>query len=430
MDAADHKFMAQLVRSVTDACRVPSGEEVRPGVSNELAFTVVRPAGKAGYPAIWVQDFTMIFSGGHLSHNEGLNHLRLFLQCQNGNQRRDLQNGAWIPPHAIPDHVRFDGKPVFFPGTYSADDDQGGEPWGITPPFNNPYDLIWLAHSLRTRPGTSDFLREEVDGTSVYARLQKAYQVPTTDPHTGLVVTRAEERAVGFIFCDSIYMTGALLMPSLLRIRASRQMADLATFLGRDADAELYSEQAGQTAQHLSDTFVCEGDVGVWLQASTGISCQPDVWGSIYAVYLNVLPPDTRSAVLLELVNALRKGTIEWEGALRHVPLDRDASEQSAWERTPTPHNRYQNGAYWHMPTGWLISVLSTAYPDWAKEVEDRFLDHMRKYAFTKGEPFGAPWECIGWGGQARQNPIFGPSITVPYSTLMGPQDKRGPNYN
>lgn len=71
MNAADLKFMAQLVRSVTDACRVPSGEEVRPGISNELAFTVVRPAGKAGYPAIWVQNFTMTLRKGNRSAPRG-----------------------------------------------------------------------------------------------------------------------------------------------------------------------------------------------------------------------------------------------------------------------------------------------------------------------------------------------------------------------
>ncbi len=33
-------------------------------------------------------------------------------------------------------------------------------------------------------------------------------------------------------------------------------------------------------------------------------------------------------------------------------PVSLSASATSAWERTATPGNRYQNGAYWHMPVG------------------------------------------------------------------------------
>jgi hypothetical protein len=62
-----------------------------------LPFTAVRPGGRSCYPAIWVQDFTMIFHGGFLSEREGLNHLRLFLQCQNAEARRPLRNKASIP---------------------------------------------------------------------------------------------------------------------------------------------------------------------------------------------------------------------------------------------------------------------------------------------------------------------------------------------
>ena len=431
-------FLRQLAEATTRACRVEPGMEAAPRSVNQLPHPAVLPGARGCYPAVWTQDFTMIFCGGCLTNEDGLNHLRLILGCQNGEGPRRLTSGAWIPPHAIPDHILLDGRPVFFPGTYSPDDDQGGEPWGITPPFNNHYDVIRLAHMLVNRTGETAFLRETINGVSLFERLRLAYEVPTTDPRTGVVCTTAEERAVGFIFCDSIYMTGSLLTASLLRVRASRHMAELASALARHADAEFFRQQAALTASHIPDTFACDRDAGVWLKACTGISAQPDVWGSIYAIYIdsaegprrqsgfsaesysNVLPPDTRAAVLRQLAAALRSGTIEFEGALRHVPLDRDASAHSAWERTPTPHNRYQNGAYWHMPSGWLISILKADYPELAQALANRFVAHMRQNAFTRGESCGAPWECIGRDGAARQNPVFGPSITVPLAAMTG----------
>lgn len=418
MKQDDMEFLRQLTDATTDACRVLPGMEAAPGTINQLPFTATRPGGRDCYPAIWVQDFTMIFYGGFLTGEEGMNHLKLFLQCQNSEKPRDLQNGASIPLHAIPDHVRFDGRPVFFPGTYSADDDQGGEPWGLSPPYNNHYDVIWLAHMLWQRLKDPHFLMEEVGRVSVYERLKNAYGVPPADPRTGIVYTTAENRAVGFIFCDSVYMTGSLLMASLLRVRASRQLADLASVLGRETDAEFYNQQARLTGEHIAATFGCNPDTGGWLRACTGVSSQPDVWGTIYAVYLGVLPSGVNQHALETIVNGLRNGMIENEGALRHVPIGFDASEQSAWERTVTHHNRYQNGAYWHMPTGWLVAILENSYPNEAQALFNSYATHMHKNAFTKGQEFGAPWECVGWNDTACQNPIFGPSLTVPYGVL------------
>ena len=84
MTTDDLSFLAELVAATTAACRVAPGGEAVPGVRNELGYSVYRPVGRGCYPAIWVQDFTMIFSGGEVSDADGLNHLRLFLGRQNG----------------------------------------------------------------------------------------------------------------------------------------------------------------------------------------------------------------------------------------------------------------------------------------------------------------------------------------------------------
>jgi hypothetical protein len=407
-------FLTSLAKATVEACAVAPGTG-----GNTLPFAAICPGGRGCYPAIWIQDFTMIYSSGLVPREEGLAHFRLMLQCQNGEKARALRSGALIPAYAIPDHIDLNGEPVFFPGTYSSGDDQGGEPWGILPPTNNHYDVIWLAHMLAQSGNSRELLTSEINGKRVYDRLKLAFNVPETDPATGLVHTTPEHRAVGFIFCDSIYMTGDLLMASLLRMRAANHMALFADTLGKKQDARDFREIALHIKAHIVPIFADVPRYGGWLKASTGVSAQPDVWGTIYAVYSGALQGEARQRSLKTIVQAIAEGQIEFEGGLRQVPLAYDASKTSAWEKTPTPKNRYQNGAYWHMPTGWLVAALQHDYPQTARAVLGRYVAHMRENAFTRGKGFGAPWECFGWDGKANQNPIFGPSITMLYGILV-----------
>ncbi len=69
---------------------------------------------------------------------------------------------------------------------------------------------------------------------------------------------------------------------------------------------------------------------------------------------------------------------IEFEGALRHVPLSGDASPTTMWEKARISKNRYMNGAYWHVPVGWLLTILQPEHPELAQAVKGRWLGHLR----------------------------------------------------
>jgi hypothetical protein len=114
MTSNDMDFLGRLAEATTGACRVEPGMEAAPGTVNQLPFPAVLPGSRGCYPAVWIQDFTMIFSAGFLANEVGLIHLRLMLGCQNSAAPRKLTSGAWIPPYAIPDHILLDGRPVFF----------------------------------------------------------------------------------------------------------------------------------------------------------------------------------------------------------------------------------------------------------------------------------------------------------------------------
>jgi hypothetical protein len=423
---ADAQFLADLTKATIQSARVEPGQEtvgVHEGreipVKNLLGFTAIRPAGLRAYPAIWIQDFTMGYSSGFVTIEDGLGHLRLIASRQHSGPERRLPSGAIIPTQAIPDHINLDGSAVFYPGTYSSGPDQGGEPWGICPPLNNYFDFIWLAHMLWKDTGSADIFRETIEGRSLRERLTSAYAVPPADPQTGVVFTSAERRAVGFIFIDQIYMTGRMLMASLERYRAARQLAEIHVALGDEPSARQYQRDADLIGANIAPIFADPDPACGWLRAATGTSGQADVWGTLYALYLDVLTPPARNRAIRQVLEDLEQGTILFEGALRHVPVDRDASPTSAWEKTIAPYNRYQNGAYWHMPVGWLIAALQREHPQTAAAVFRDYVAHLRKGDFRQGAPHGAPWECIGWDGKADQNPAFVPSVATPYGVLF-----------
>jgi hypothetical protein len=399
---------------------------------NRLGFDAVRPGGRDCYPAIWIQDFTMSYSSGLIPPVLGQRHLECIAATQNGPVARLLQSpGARVPPWAIADHINLDGGGVFFPGTYSSGDDQGGEPYGLQPPACNFFDFIWLAWLRWHEEGApSDYLTAEYAGVPLLDRLKHAFAAVETDPANGLVQTCAERRFVGFIFCDSVYMTGHLLFASLERYRAAGQLAEMCSALGQREATQAYAAEAHRIARSVPEVFAAPRTHGGWLKASTGVSGQADVWGTFYALFLDLLPASVKEAALAQIRTALQAGTIEFQGALRHIPTDRDASPESAWERAMTARNVYQNGAYWHTPTGWGIHVLSQTDPAAAEGLWDRYLAALRAEDFRQGENFHAPWENIGLNSASFQNPVFLPSVTLPFSVLSDPKRHQNPYMN
>jgi hypothetical protein len=397
-----------LATATLKTCGVAPGAIVG-DKTNTLGFRAITPG---GYPAIWVLDFTMNFSSGLIAREDGLRHFQLILEKQNGPEPRDLGRQVVIPAHAIPDHINVDGAPVFFPGTYDPLAHMNGD-WGFRPPSNNQFEVILLAHMLARSGDAKALLSREVGGRTVYERLKLAFAVPEIDPATQLVRTTAARRSVGFIFYDAIEMTGDLLMASLIRYRAALHLAWLATKMDQPEDAEHYADIAQQIRSHILPVFAdTDGTHGGWLKASNGISGQSDVWGSIYAIYIGAVEGEARAALLRTITAALAKpGEIEFEGALRHVPLSGDFSPTTMWEKARPQKNRYMNGAYWHVPVGWLLAILQPEYPELTQTIKRNWLGHLRAQQ-------GKVWECIGWDGQANKNPSFGTSIALPLGVL------------
>ncbi len=417
LPVADMEFLKGMTHDVLAASTVAPGSNGggKWPITNSFGFALITP-GKDTYTAFWVRDFSMALDTGLVSSKAIQEHLRLICRIQNGATNLELANGLHVPPWSIPDHINYDGKPVWYPGTYSSGNDQGAGACGRVPPIDDHYELVHIAWVLWNQTKDTAFLQEEVNGMKVYDRLVKAFDSPTVDPKTGLTQTTEADRAVGFGFCDAEVHTGKLLFASLLRYRAAGELADLAAALGRKSGVPEYSAIQKQIRENVATVFA--DPKSAWLLASTERSAQPDVWGTLYALRLGVMDGAAAPAAREAVVKAVKERTIVFEGAVRHVPTDRDFSKTTAWEKSLSPSGTYQNGGYWHTASGWLIEVLWQEDQELALQVFGDMIKHLREQDFRKGPGHGAPWEVFGPNKEALRNPVYLASVALPYSIL------------
>jgi hypothetical protein len=352
----------------------------------------------------------MSLASGCISPKELVGALVLTASKQADESRR-LPSGGIIPPGAIPDHVNFDGAPIFYPGTYDPAT-QGGEPWGILPAFDDQFYFIEMAREYLNKTGDASVLHRKIQWKPLHHRLEEAFRVPPRADATGLVRCSEENRGVSFGFTDIVYHTGDLLFSSLLACRAARHLAELFEYMEDNEKVASYGELHNELRRSISSTFA--GPDG-YLKASTGASAQPDVWGTAFAVYENLLTPEAATKAAEAILIGYRKSAIAWRGSIRHVPTTHDYSRSTSWEKTAgSALNTYQNGAYWSTPTGWVAYTLARCDVRAARELMQQFIADLQEGDFRKGKDFGAPWECMHPAGNYRQNPVYLTSVSCP----------------
>lgn len=387
--------------------------------TNMTGVTLIRPGGGPGYPSYWIRDFAMSLRSGLIPPEEIKGMITITATTQNGPKERVL-DAACIPPFAIADHIKLDGSPVFYPGTYSSGSDQGGERFGYYPPYCDHYYFIEMVYEYIRQCGEASILNEVVSGYPILERMERAYAVPESNPDTELLVTTLERRAINFGFVDTVVQTGHLLFSSILKYRASQQLAWMLGEFGEDdTRAAIYREKALRIQEAVPAVF---GDGSGWLLASTGCSNQVDVWGTAFAVYTGLLAGDARQAAIRVLHEAYLQGDTCCRGNVRHVPISRDASEDKAWSHTVEGFgrkNRYQHGAYWGTPTGWYISALNETDPKSALQMFEEYMEELREGDYRRNGGMGSPWECFHPDGHHRQNGVYMTTVTVPYSVIM-----------
>lgn len=386
---SDCHYLRELATASAEACRVRAGETVRIGsdvMRNDLGLDAYLPSGHAwqGYRALWLRDFVMSAPAIHLSGNDLAKVARLFAASQKS-EAWAWYNGhvpAWTPA----EHINLDGGHCYYPGSYFADERQGGcfGPW---PPMDNAFFFIELVHQVFLANGAA-VVCEEIGGLNLFDRSCRAYDAVAYHPETGLAWSPATQRAVDFGFCDCVHKIGQVLFGSCLAYRAANRLAEMAAASG--AAPVRWRTTAARIRANLVPVF---GTPSGFLNAATAVCRQRDVWGTAFAVYVGALEGEAREKACRALRDAYRDGTAVRDGAVRQILTGDDWSKDSAWEYAVTPHATYQNGGYWLTPSGWYLHAVAQADPAAAQDMFADLQAHLRATDFRVVPDHRGPYE-------------------------------------
>ncbi len=283
-----------------------------------------------GYEAFWLRDYAYTLEGAidAYADQELTDACRLFVRSMD-------VHGAGV------DCIKFDGTPVYMPGYGTM---------GAHPVADGSQFTVQVAWHTWRKTKDNALLQE------IIAPLVKTMRAAPRNPDTGLVhITPGDGDAwdrCPYGFTDTTRKEGDVLFCSLLYVQATRQLAEMLTALGREAEAKNWSAEGKRVAASVRRVF-WDADTGLF-RAATHRNREHDIWGSAFAVYLGVAEPAQATRIAAYFKD--HYGEIVREGQVRHLPGG------VYWEKGCDP-DTYQNGGYWATPTGWFVYALSLADP-------------------------------------------------------------------
>ena len=310
LSKSDLNFLKGLTKEVMDSSRILPNQKISDGFGgNSTGGILIRPGGRNSYPSFWIRDYTMSLESDMITLDEQKHMLQLTAATQ-CDQTWISSTGSFIPAGAIADHIRIDdSKPIYYPGTYDYKT-QGGKTFGVVPPYGDQYFFIHMAYYYFKSTGSTNFLLREINGSRLIDRLEMAYKVPPTKLGGALVYTTDDFRGVDFGFRDVITITGELCFPSILKYRASLELAELLELLDKKDKANTYSKTAKRLKTEIPKTFSDERGM---LLASTEKSKQADVWSTALAVYFGVLEGDSMKKTCQSLGEAYKNNALAYK---------------------------------------------------------------------------------------------------------------------
>lgn len=364
------------------------------------------------YPSIWVRDVAMNIECGLVDAELIKKHIVYFAKyAQNGSEDLILKNNLVVPAWTVADHLNYNGKPVYYPGTYSDGNDQGTGEFGYYPSMDDNYYLIHMVYVYIKQSGDYAILDEECIGMTLADRMKKAWEGYHIDEKTDLCYSHLPFYTVDWGFTDSIVKSGLLMFPSLLRYQSAVEMSELCKNIGDTELSEYYITHADRVKNNILKYF---WDGSGWLYSATELCHQYDVWGTAYAIYIGILPKELEKRAVDTIADSYKKGHISVHGYLRMIRTVDDDKFGQSWQATYTlltkPGN-YQNGGYWASASGWLFYALYKSDVALAEECIDKFVKHTKQY-----EKDGAPFEFINKSSTYWEGKLAGTCATLPYA--------------
>jgi len=114
--------------------------------------------------------------------------------------------------------------------------------------------------------------------------------------------------------------------------------------------------------------------------SSTGCGKQFDIFGTLFAIYLNILDKGKEEKTLKIIFDGYKNFTcVDENGYVRHIPNYNDFDENTMWEKSLCEKGTYQNGGYWAFFTGYYIYALSKIDKEESRKLFENFINHILK---------------------------------------------------
>ncbi len=311
------------LRAAADWMKVEASKLIRAAATpmNNL-MTAFPPQYGVYYNAFWMRDFAYMLQPKHnLFYPYELSDIITLLP-------KTLRGDA-----AAADAVGFDGTIYYKPGFGTMGDNPvlDGGAFYVDIIYN-----IWKKTAVPLEP----YLES----------CRRALDYVLKDAATGLawISPAAAWDRCPYGFTDQVRKTGHQLFDSLLLYQAYKQYAEMLTGHNTSAAAQ-YFDTAAAVKSSINNMF---WDEAAGLYRAATIQCnQPDIWGSLFAVWLGVSNTTQTTAVANYMITNL--GGIFKYGGVRHLPLG------MYWSVTTAGPDTYQNGGYWPTAAGWLAYTVS-----------------------------------------------------------------------
>ena len=422
LSADDELFLHGQARRTVLAARLQPGQ-LGGKRRNETPYTLHVPGGNMGYPAFWVRDAVMMLGGDLISAAELEGWIGLICSTVQGPGDWPVRPGVVVPAYAIPDHINFDGKPTFYPGSYDIGAKQGGWPFGKYPPLDDYYyflTAVWhhwkLTRSTRLFQSTVTTSWGEMPLCELCERV---YAAPPADPTTGLCVAGdiETENAKDFGFCDVVNKSGKLLFPSLLKFVAARQMAGMFRAVDLPEKARRFEKEAARIRGAIPSTFLhASGGTEAWLHSATAVGNQADIWGTAFAVWCGAVEGGRADQLGRALARGFREKTAVRDGCVRHI-LTTDPVNGGGWQACRARLGEYQNGGYWGTPVGWYIAAVARVDRSAAVAMAGDYLRFLRDH--TRPDGTVEAWEWFNPDTGRRVNPLYVATVALPWLSLQ-----------
>lgn len=304
----------------------------------------------------------------------------------------------------VPNNIDLDGTVHFKPGPTHA--------WGARAPIDGNFYLLqifWLhfvmtgSASLYSAHATA--LKGLIESGVNYNVTTQCVNIDNATPY------------VGFGFLDVPTLTGDVLMPSILAVRAFQMAAEMELSLFNAGEAarmlsrsELIKTGINQTlvvrsagsGGQLSDPYNAREIAYGELATNKGIN-QIDLWATAYLVWCDIVSPDDAKRIANYLFYTIASSADNYvRGGLRNIVASTDynpgtACYQATWASAPT-YGQGQNGGFWPTPNAWLQFALNQVQPEAARGCA---LD-LYTYAREQANSVDQWWSAAGAFGTGK----------------------------